>query len=521
MSRDEISELNTGIIIAPPALKDWVAGDVSGIEFKSRLSTRDWSKYLPTDEKQYTSKYDTMSCVAFSALNSIEMQIHWMIKEGHLSKDQVRELKKLGFFDDDDNFNASDWFTAVMSGTRKTGNTLPNVWESIRKHGILPQEDGIEPNDVRNIDDWLDVTRVTQEQKDKALKFLEIFDIAYEWVSLGVSNPVTLGHHLEHAPLQIATAVCDGWRNGDDEPVPACDKSVQHATCARGSEHNKVTMIYDHYRPYQKDLAWDYPIPFAIKGVLTLKNEVVETPAEQPTKEMILPNTKKNIIINSGHHKADSGATHKDIIERDECYKVRDALVPILQARGYTVYDVPDDLDLAKSIRWANNVAPRLDSGLAIDIHFNSLSNTSVGGTEAFYGTSETSEKIAAALSSGISKALGTRNRGAKPDTQSAVGSLGWIRKTTMWASLVEICFITNDSDMELIKAENGYIKAATGIADGIDEIYGKDSPQPPVEPEPVPEPQVEDPEPPAVNDPVILKTFTEKQLLEELLSRQ
>jgi len=45
----------------------------------------------------------------------------------------------------------------------------------------------------------------------------------------------------------------------------------------------------------------------------------------------------------------------------------------------------------------------------------------------------------------------GVPNRGAKPDTQTAVGSLGWIRKTTMWASLVEVCFLTNPEDMKIL----------------------------------------------------------------------
>jgi N-acetylmuramoyl-L-alanine amidase len=198
----------------------------------------------------------------------------------------------------------------------------------------------------------------------------------------------------------------------------------------------------------------------------------------QPLTEVLymeapLKHLKKNIIINAGHHENDTGAVSGDIVERDECYKVRDEVVPLLEARGYKVFSVPDDLTLLQSISFANKVAPDLNDALAVDIHFNALSMGSARGSEAFHGTSQTSKEIAATLSEKISDALGIPDRGAKPDTQTAVGRLAWIRDTKMWASLVEICFITNKEDMAALRAPNGYKNVATGIADAIDELFG------------------------------------------------
>lgn len=197
----------------------------------------------------------------------------------------------------------------------------------------------------------------------------------------------------------------------------------------------------------------------------------------------LLPDTKKVIILNAGHwddpdtpHVEDPGATTFEVQEFEECIKVRDQLVPILEDRGYTVHVVPDDLDLKKSIAWANEKAPNLNDGLAIDIHFNWMSDTQARGTESFYGSSGTSRKIAQALVNGVAKNLQIPNRGAKPDTQTAVGSLGWIRKTTMWASLIEVAFITSAEDMGAISSPNGYKRAAAGIAEGIDKIFGYES---------------------------------------------
>lgn len=197
-----------------------------------------------------------------------------------------------------------------------------------------------------------------------------------------------------------------------------------------------------------------------------------------------LKDVSRTLIINAGHWDdphtpgvEDPGASHNHITEAVECMKIRDALVPILLERGYTVHEVPDELNLRESIAWANEKAPNLNDALAVDIHLNYLSNKEARGVESFHGTSEKSIKIATALAAGVAGGLGIPNRGAKPDTQTYVGSLGWIRKTTMWASLIEVCFLSNTEDIEALRAPDGYMKAATGIANSIDHLYGQESP--------------------------------------------
>lgn len=195
---------------------------------------------------------------------------------------------------------------------------------------------------------------------------------------------------------------------------------------------------------------------------------------------MILPNTKKHIIVNAGHyddpdtpHFDDPGAVANQVREAVEVMKIRDRVVPLLKQAGFEVSSVPDELDLRESIKWANEKAPTLNDALAIDIHLNYLSNTSARGTESFYGKAETSKQIAEVLANNVAETLGVPNRGAKPDTQTAVGSLGWIRKTTMWASLIEVCFLTNPEDMKILHSADGYDKAARGIVNGVCEIFG------------------------------------------------
>ncbi len=200
---------------------------------------------------------------------------------------------------------------------------------------------------------------------------------------------------------------------------------------------------------------------------------------------MILKNTKKRIILNAGHwddpdtpHIEDSGASWNNVKEAIEVMKIRDRVLYFLIKAGFEVLIVPDDKDLRKSIAWANQQAPSLNDGLAIDIHLNFLSDKNARGSESFFGYSDTSKEIASTISLSVAKEMNIPDRGAKPDTQTAVGSLGWIRKTSMWASLIEVCFLTNSEDMAILHGEKGYEKAAMGIVKGVCKLFGTESPE-------------------------------------------
>lgn len=207
---------------------------------------------------------------------------------------------------------------------------------------------------------------------------------------------------------------------------------------------------------------------------------LLKSRVKNKTYKMILPETKKIIYLNAGHfddpgtqHIEDPGAKHLIFIELTETMKIRDVLVPKLKIAGFKVFAVPDDLNLRHSIDWTNDRAKGLNDGLALDIHLNHLSDKMQRGTEAFYGTSDTTKQVGEKLCEKVSVSLNTLNRRAKPDTMSGPGELGWIRQTNCWASLLEVCFLTNVRDMAALHAEGGYNKVATAITEAIAEIFG------------------------------------------------
>lgn len=202
---------------------------------------------------------------------------------------------------------------------------------------------------------------------------------------------------------------------------------------------------------------------------------------------MLLKKAKRTIIVNAGHWIDDSGAVvlcdtcnfpgtikEPSLVERDEVMKIRDETVRLLEAEGFNVISVPDNLDLRKSIEFCNVYTKNPNDGLAIDIHLNRRGvsgDKSTRGSEVYYGVSGTSLGIARILSQEISKSLNIPNRGAKPDTVSAVGQLGWIRKVNCWSVVIECLYMDNREDQIALRA-GGHKRAAQGIVSGIMKLY-------------------------------------------------
>ena len=183
----------------------------------------------------------------------------------------------------------------------------------------------------------------------------------------------------------------------------------------------------------------------------------------------------RKIIINSGHFSGDSGAVVEGVIEREENKKIRDALIPLL--KDFEVIQVPDNLNLRRSIDYTNLYVKGLEDGLAVDIHLNRDSGIKSGTEIYYFAGSQKSKDKAEVLSRNIAQTLGIPNNGAKPDTSSAVGELGWIRQVNCWSFVIEVLYMDNPlgrfgAISKFIKNQE-YGMIAQGIANGIKELCG------------------------------------------------
>ena len=171
------------------------------------------------------------------------------------------------------------------------------------------------------------------------------------------------------------------------------------------------------------------------------------------------------IYIGVGHGGKDGGATCGERKEKDFALALANLVTLKLRTVGHIVKQSRTaDVDFTTDKKAPD--AKSFGAELIVDIHFNSF-NKSANGTEVYYSaTSEKGKKIATDMSSAISSALGTRNRGAAIRLLSNGKDYYQVIRECPFATslLAEICFIDNDEEMSKYNAE----KAAQAIVTAI-----------------------------------------------------
>jgi len=282
----EKNRLNTGLIIQEPLESDYLGGQ---LPYEIVVEDGDWSQWLPTGEKQKFARVETMSCVSQATSNSIDCQITRMIKLGLIETEPL-----IHWLDANGNFNSSDRFIAKMSGTTVNGNSLNNPSEAVRKFGVPPESIWGASEDFT----WNDYYRIpSKEAIDWGKRFLEYFDVAYEWVTKeyvwgkGIKGlqitQAELVEQLKQAPIIIGAATCAGWFNSDI--IAACNLPANHGTMVYKSVIPEYFGDFDSYEPWEKKINYWYKIPFAIKMIVTpreiIKKKITNNPMAKLLKQ--------------------------------------------------------------------------------------------------------------------------------------------------------------------------------------------------------------------------------------------
>ena len=209
-------EINYGLIEGKRQ-DDWLGGT---IPYEERNPAGDWTPYLPPGEWQKGS-IDTMACVTFSALNSIETQYKFLTGQSR---------------------NFADRYLARMSGTTQQGNWLFRVADSIRRDGLVDEAEWPAPDNF-TWDSYY--TTPPMAVVDKGRAFLKEWVVQYEWIDV---TQESLLRHLKHAPIQVTIpghAVLNFYKTSD------------------------VQKYFDSYSPFVKERT--EPFLSAMKIVLSRK----------------------------------------------------------------------------------------------------------------------------------------------------------------------------------------------------------------------------------------------------------
>ena len=189
----------------------------------------------------------------------------------------------------------------------------------------------------------------------------------------------------------------------------------------------------------------------------------------------------KIIVIDPGHGGADSGAIGPTgVTEKSVTLRVALRLEELLQETGAEVImtrrtDKPvspkgDKASAIEELQARCNVANKARATIFISIHADSFTNPDARGTTGYYyakteGTS--AKRLAESIRRALCEQIRTPSRGTQPCNFYVV------RHTDMAATLIELAFISNPEEEQLLDSEEGIEKAAQGIFDGIEDYFG------------------------------------------------
>jgi len=159
----------------------------------------------------------------------------------------------------------------------------------------------------------------------------------------------------------------------------------------------------------------------------------------------------RKIILSAGHGGTDPGAVSGSYIERDLAIELRNLIVKELNSLGIKPLVDDDRNALKQTLAWLRGKFGSRD--ILVDIHWNAAGSREANGSEIIIP--DVSSKFEKDLANALLKVftdIGLRNRGVKPEALTARKKLGWMRPAAE-NILLEVCFITNPTDMKLYQA--------------------------------------------------------------------
>lgn len=172
--------------------------------------------------------------------------------------------------------------------------------------------------------------------------------------------------------------------------------------------------------------------------------------------------------LDSGHGGKDPGAVNGNKKEAHAALEITYWLKELLEEKNHIVKLTRTD-DTYISLTERCNISNKFSPSAFISIHLNSAENKSASGVETLRYTKvgSTTKNLAANVQKHLVAATGFKNRGVKERDNLTV-----LKKTVAPAILVEVGFISNDQEAELLFNCRWQYKIAKAILKGIEETF-------------------------------------------------
>lgn len=176
------------------------------------------------------------------------------------------------------------------------------------------------------------------------------------------------------------------------------------------------------------------------------------------------------IFIDPGHGGTNPGAVGNDVIEQEVNLDVSLKLAELLRNKGYDVmlYRTTKDenviLPIASDLRKRATMANDWGADYFVSIHTNSSTNPAANGFETYtLRPATTAAALADSIQKSVISSLGMKDNGVRQANFSV------LRNTSMPAVLVELGYLSNQTEALNLNSSAWRNKIAAAIANGID----------------------------------------------------
>lgn len=251
-------ELKNSGFIAKPILPEHYVFGGDYMPYVIHREDGNWFASRPGKEYQRLNGCETFNCTGFNTLAQIECY--------------MKEV--FGII-----VNYSDRWLGIVAGTTPPGNDPQNVYEAIRKYGLIPEEMLPFSSDITTVEEYYSFKGADEVACYRAgREWLAKYEFLHEWVVTEGQTKEEKLHNinvaLKSSPLSLAVYA---WHE-DERGVYVKMGPENHWTFLWGQEmYGKVE---DSYDPTLKDI--DQDINYC-KRIYIAERKQVEQPVDKPS----------------------------------------------------------------------------------------------------------------------------------------------------------------------------------------------------------------------------------------------
>jgi len=347
--------------------------------------------------------------------------------------------------------------TATIDGTKKTLDVTPQL---INNRTYVPLRFVSEALGAQV--DWVAATRavyVTKQLQLPPTNAQKVIDVSVgrtdseEIIIITATGPVQQESFTLTNPDRLVIDIKNTVLAMTENVIAVNDENIKQIRLSQYLDNpSEVRVVAD----------LEYPVKPQIS---TQGNQIIVRFKAKGAKN---PDSPLTIVVDAGHGGTDPGAVGPSgVKEKNVNLEIASKLAALLRSTGFNVVMTRTN-DSTVSLNERSSMANAINADLFVSIHSNSATIASAGGTETIYmiGGDAESQKLAAMVQKNLVEALGLNDRG------TVARNLHVLRETYMTSILVEVAFLSNPTEEQLLTNPEFQQKVADAIYRAIKTYY-------------------------------------------------